>query len=233
MWRGLIVSTNLKTHFSPTKASTEDTVSDKTHGYTLEFEACDTSIRCIVYNWYASIHSTNSETDDFCTFASKSVHPFSKISQGSKSTSSRRFEPDSSRGINVLNWTYKKTLFNADRTNWLWFFQFEYAASHRRQFRGYLRKSKFSRLSNRYNAQPPAGIFHIYPIDDSDDVGFSVDIIFTTQSLTTHISFNSVKASNSKPRVSDGNVFFEQNCSNCSNWKRKKTQILKNTQDAS
>ena len=73
---------------------------------------------------------------------------------------------------------------------------------YRRQFRGYLRKSKFSRLSKRYNAQPPAGIFPIYPIDDSDDLGFSVDIIIMTQSLTTHhISFNSVKASNSKPRT--------------------------------
>ena len=73
-----------------------------------------------------------------------------------------------------------------------------------RQFRGYLRKSKFSRLSKRYNAQPPAGIFHIYPIDDSDDVGFNDDILFMMQSLTTHIFFNSLKASNSKPHARDG-----------------------------
>ena len=193
MWRGLIVSTNLKTHFSPTKAPTEDTVSDKTHKYILEFEACDTPIRCIMYNWYASIHSTNSETDDSCTFASNSVRPFSKASRGAKSTSSRRFELDSSCGIDVPHWTYKKASFNVDRINWLWFFRFEYAAVYRRQFRGYLRKSKFSRLSKRYNAQPPAGIFHIYPIDDSDDVGFNDDIIFMMQSLTTHIFFNSCR----------------------------------------
>ena len=73
---------------------------------------------------------------------------------------------------------------------------------YRRQFRGYLRKSKFSRLSKRYNAQPPAGIFHIYPIDDSDDVGFNDDILFMMQSLTTHIFFNSLKAPNSKPHAS-------------------------------
>ena len=65
---------------------------------------------------------------------------------------------------------------------------------YRRQFRGYLRKSKFSRLSKRYNAQPPAGIFPIYPIDDSDDLGYSVDIIIMTQSLTirSYITFHGI-----------------------------------------
>jgi len=76
-------------------------MSDKTHEYILEFEACDTSIRSITYNLYASIHSTNSETDDSCTFASNFVRPFSKTSRGAKSTSSRRFEPDSWCDINV------------------------------------------------------------------------------------------------------------------------------------
>ena len=78
-----------------------------------------------------------------------------------------------------------------------------------RQFRGYLRKSKFSRLSKRYNAQPPAGIFHIYPIDDSDDVGFSVDIIFMTQSLTTHIFSFSCVCPLGTLRRADGTVYSE------------------------
>lgn len=134
------VSLEHQNAFVSMKTLTEDDVTEKTHRYMLQFQTWNTSIGRITCYWCSLYWFYNSRVDDFCTFASNSVRSFSKISRGAKSPQSRRFEAESWCGIYVPHWTYKKTLFNVDRTNWLWFFRFEYAAGRRCQFHGYLRK---------------------------------------------------------------------------------------------
>ena len=146
--------------------------------------------------------------DHSCTFASNSVNPFSKTSRGPKPTQSRTFEAKPEYDIIVSNWIHKETLFNVDRMRVLCKSQCGYAATLQRHFRRYLHKSRISRLSKPHNTQPTASIFNFNLIIHSDGVGFNVDIIFTMQSLTTHISLICTLAVESTARVSDGFSFI-------------------------